>query len=385
MKLSLASLGAEPTARYLEQLKLAEQLGFHAFFHNDKKWAREVFSRLGAEPGARYLEQVKLAERLGFHAFFHNDKKWARDLFSRLGAATQVTSRIGLGTSVIDPYTRHPALMAQATATLAELAPGRVRVVMGSGSHFETLPGYGNPKPVAALRETTQLMRALWAGEKITIDGQVVKFRDGALDWKPSALPELYIASRGPQILKLAGQVADGVLIGSFATPPGVAYAREHVDAGIKAAGRTASDVRLCSWLYVCVLDREDDPVPDGVKRGVSFAFWSSRKAMTDLVDTLSSDVTDAFRSFLREAPHDWSAATMGELRRLIPRGILDSLAMVGTAAQIVERLRALETAGIEEVVIWPFPAAGQETEDLMLRLAKDVLPHVAERKEGMA
>ena len=124
---------------------------------------------LGAEPGARYLEQVKLAEQLGFHAFFHNDKKWARDLFSRLGAATQVTSRIGLGTSVIDPYTRHPALMAQATATLAELAPGRVRVVMGSGSHFETLPGYGNPKPVAALRESTQLMRALWAGEKISV------------------------------------------------------------------------------------------------------------------------------------------------------------------------------------------------------------------------
>ena len=64
---------------------------------------------------------------------------------------------------------------------------------MGSGSHFETLPGYGNPKPVAALRETTQLMRALWAGEKITLDGQVVKFKDGALDWKPSRHPaDLY-------------------------------------------------------------------------------------------------------------------------------------------------------------------------------------------------
>ncbi len=110
---------------------------------------------LGAEPGARYLEQVKLAERLGFHAFFHNDKKWARDLFSRLGAAAQLTSRIGFGTSVIDPFTRHPALMAQATATLAELAPGRFRVVLGSGSHFETLPGYGNGKPVAALRESS--------------------------------------------------------------------------------------------------------------------------------------------------------------------------------------------------------------------------------------
>src|SRR5262249_2506717 len=117
-----------------------------------------------AEPGARFLEQVKLAEQLGFHAFFHNDKKWAREVFSRLGAATQCTRTIGLGTSVIDPYTRHAALLAQATATLAELAPGRFRVIMGSGSHFETLPGYGSPKPVAGLREAAELMLRLWRG-----------------------------------------------------------------------------------------------------------------------------------------------------------------------------------------------------------------------------
>src|SRR3977135_1032593 len=110
------------------------------------------FASLGAEPGARFLDEVKLAERLGFHGFFYNDKKWAREGFPRVAAATQCTSPIGLGTSVVDPYTRHAALLAQAAATLAELAPGRFRVIMGSGSHFETLPGHGSPKPVAGLR-----------------------------------------------------------------------------------------------------------------------------------------------------------------------------------------------------------------------------------------
>jgi len=335
---------------------------------------------LGAEPAARYLEQIKLAELLGVHAYFHNDKKWARDVFSRLGAATQATSRIGLGTSVIDPYTRHPALLAQATATIAEMAPKRFRVIMGSGSHFETLPGYGSPKPVAGLREAADLMQRLWRGEKVTLDGEVVKFKDGALDWKPTAIPQLYIASRGPQILKLAGSIADGVLIGSFATPPGIDYAKAHILTGLQASKREWTDIRLCSWIYLSVLEREDDPVPEGIKRGVSFAFWSSRKALSALVDTLAPDASDAFRTFIRDAPHEWSPPIMDELRRLMPRGVLDSLALVGTAPQVVERLKALEVAGVQEIVIWPFPIPGQDMVDFIYKLAQDVLPHVSER-----
>jgi 5,10-methylenetetrahydromethanopterin reductase len=334
---------------------------------------------LGAEPGARFLEQVKLAERLGFHAFFHNDKKWAREVFSRLGAATQCTRTIGLGTSVIDPYTRHAALLAQATATLAELAPGRFRVIMGSGSHFETLPGYGSPKPVAGLREAAELMQRLWRGEKVTLDGEVVKFNDGSLDWTPSEVPQLYIASRGPQILKLAGAIADGVLIGSFATPPGIAYAREHILPGLKTSNRDWSDIRLCSWIYLSLLEREADPVPEGIKRGVSFAFWSSRKALSAMVDELAPDASDAFRQFIREAPHEWSPPIMEELRRLMPRGVIDSLALVGTAPQVVARLKALAAAGVQEIVIWPFPRARQDMDGFMQELARDVLPHVTD------
>jgi 5,10-methylenetetrahydromethanopterin reductase len=249
---------------------------------------------------------------------------------------------------------------------------------MGSGSHFETLPGYGNPKPVAALREATQLMRALWAGEKVSLDGQVVKFRDGALDWKPSITPPLYIASRGPQILKLAGEIADGVLIGSFATVPGIEYAKQHILPGLEIAKRGWSDIRMCSWIYLSLLDREDEPVPDGIRRGVSFAFWSSRKVLSQMADELAPDISPEFRRFIHEAPHEWSPPIMAELRRLVPRGIIDSLAVVGTAAQIVERLRKLEGAGIQEAIIWPFPKDGQETEDFMTRLARDVLPQVS-------
>ena len=64
----------------------------------------------------------------------------------------------------------------------------------------------------------------------------------------------------------------------------------------------------------------------------------------------------------------------------IIPRGVIDSLALVGTAPQVVDRLKALAAAGVQEIVIWPFPVAGQEIDDFMHRLAQDVLPHVSER-----
>jgi alkanesulfonate monooxygenase SsuD/methylene tetrahydromethanopterin reductase-like flavin-dependent oxidoreductase (luciferase family) len=98
------------------------------------------------------------------------------------------------------------------------------------------------------------------------------------------------------------------------------------------------------------------------------------------MVDELAPDASDAFRTFIREAPHEWSPPIMDELRRLLPRGVIDSLALVGTAPQVVERLDALARAGVEEIVIWPFPRQGQDMDGLMRELARDVLPHVADR-----
>src|SRR5262249_47525847 len=104
---------------------------------------------LGAEPGARFLEQVRLAELLGFHAYFHDQKRWGRGLFARRGGAPPVTARLVLGAGVIAPYARAPALIARAAAPLGGLAPGRVRLILGPGSALEALPGASRHNPVA--------------------------------------------------------------------------------------------------------------------------------------------------------------------------------------------------------------------------------------------
>lgn len=309
----------------------------------------------GAEPLARFLEHIKLAELLGFHAFFHGDEKWSREALSRLGAATQCTTRLGLGLCALDPFTRHPALVAQAAATLAEMAPGRFRLVMGSGGDFATLPGYGVLNPLEGLREAVDLLQRLWRGETVTLDGEAVKFKQGALAWKPATMPQLYISSREPLALTFAGSVADGVMIDSVATAPGIEYAKQHILPGLQAAGRDWTKIRLCAFIPVSVLEREDDPVPEAIARAASAVLSGNRKEPAD-------------------------TAGRSALQGMHARGILDSFALVGTGPQVLERLKALAGAGVQEAVISPYPAQGQDMEDFMFRLAKDVLPHFLEQ-----
>ncbi len=339
---------------------------------------------LGEEPTPRFLEQVRLAELLGFRAFFHADEKWTHDVYSRVGAAAVTTSRIGLGIAATDPYTRHPALTAQATATLAEMAPSRFTVVLGAGSHYETL-GLSGSKPVAAIREAAELMRRLWDGERVTMEGEVVKFHGGRLDFLPSARPEVWVAARGPRVFQLAGEIAEGAMVGSFATPTGIEYAKRNIELGLERSGRDWSQLKLVCWIYVSLLDAEDEPIPDNIRRGVGHALWSSRKLLFGMLDELAGDITDEFRTFMRDAPHVWSPEVMGELRRLIPRGLFDSLAIAGTAAQVVARIAALEAAGVDEIVIWPFPREGEDVERLISRLGDQVLPAVSPAPERAA
>jgi 5,10-methylenetetrahydromethanopterin reductase len=337
---------------------------------------------LGEEPADRFVPFARLCELLGYDSFCHADEKWTRDVWVRLALAAAGTSRIGLGITVTDPYTRHPALTAQAGATLGEASNGRLRIFLGAGSHFETLPGVASVRPVVGIREMIQLMRGLWAGERMTLDGEVVRFLGGKLDFsvQEDHRPELWVASRGPQILAAGGAHADGVLIGSFATPEGVRWAKGEIARGLDRAERTWNDVKLSSWLYVSVLEHADDPVPEGVRRGVSHALWSSRKVVSTILAGMDLTDADEFRAFLRDAPHEWSPEVMAELRRLIPRSVIDVLAMVGTAEQLGERLGALRDEGIGEVIAWPFPAEGMDVEDFAVQFAHEVFPRVRGR-----
>jgi coenzyme F420-dependent glucose-6-phosphate dehydrogenase len=166
-----------------------------------------------------------LAEELGFDSVFVSDhlQPWRHDdghapaALPFLGALAARTERILIGTSVLTPTFRyHPAVVAQAFATLGLLAPGRVILGVGSGESLNEVPlGLTWPdgkERFARLKEAVSLIKQLWVEDRVTFDGQFYKTELATIYDKPEQPVPIYIGASGPAATRMAGRVADGFI-----------------------------------------------------------------------------------------------------------------------------------------------------------------------------
>jgi coenzyme F420-dependent glucose-6-phosphate dehydrogenase len=176
-------------------------------------------------PPAELLGYGEQAERLGFDSVFVSDhlQPWRHDgghapaALPWLGALAARTERVLIGTSVLTPTFRyHPAVIAQAFATLGCLAPGRVVLGVGSGESLNEVP-LGTPWPdgkerFARLKEAVALIRQLWTADRVTFEGTYYGTELATIYDKPEQPVPIYIGASGPAATRLAGRVADGFI-----------------------------------------------------------------------------------------------------------------------------------------------------------------------------
>ncbi|HQZ33964.1 MAG TPA: LLM class flavin-dependent oxidoreductase [Ilumatobacteraceae bacterium] len=165
-------------------------------------------------PVARMAALGRAAEDLGFTRCWVYDEGLAtRDVYITLAAIAQVTSHIELGTGITNPYTRHPAATAAAIATLDELSGGRAFLGIGAGGSLTLAPlGIERAKPLSAVRDTMLACRALFSGQPVTMSCSGFELRGATLGFARPDL-EIWLAGRGPRMLALGGELADGVML----------------------------------------------------------------------------------------------------------------------------------------------------------------------------
>jgi alkanesulfonate monooxygenase SsuD/methylene tetrahydromethanopterin reductase-like flavin-dependent oxidoreductase (luciferase family) len=149
------------------------------------------------------------------------------------------TARLRVGIGVLPAPLRNVVTAAMDTAMLHRLFPGRVTVGVGHGvQDWMGRIGAAAESPMTLLSEYLAALRALLAGDRVTVDGRYVRLADVALEWPPPAPPPTLIAAIGPRTLRLSGEAADGtILVGTDADA--VRRARDLIDSGRAAAGRT--------------------------------------------------------------------------------------------------------------------------------------------------
>jgi len=320
-------------------------------------------------PPAELAEQARRLEELGYDEIWLPDERLLRNVYVSLAAIAGATSRVGLGTAVTNPYTRNPAITAAAIATVDELSGGRTRLGLGAGAGLGAY-GLDRRRPVVALRETTEIVRLLTSNRTGGYEGELFSLDRTQLDFPAIRPVPIYLAARGPQILRLAGEIADGAIIGGFAQPAGIEYARRMIGEGLAVAGRERADIDELAWLYVSASpDRTAARI--AVSRIVLVSLVSSRP----ILDELGIELPARLREHLDSTGWAFPRESPAEAAELLPDEIVDAFAVHGTPEDCVERIETIRATGLSHVCFVLFPPAGETVMQLAARLAAEVLP----------
>jgi 5,10-methylenetetrahydromethanopterin reductase len=325
---------------------------------------------LADTPAAELAGRAGRLEAAGFDQLWLADERLLRNVYVGLAAMAAGTHRSRIGPSVTNPYTRHPALTAAAIATVDELSGGRAVLALGAGGGLEQF-GIDRVNPVGALREATEIIRGLTAGQKVDFAGRHFTVNGAQLNFPGRQIP-VYLAARGPRILELAGEVADGVIIGGFAQPAGLGYALDRVASGLDRAGRGWADIDVVAWLYTCVSD-DREAARRAVSRMVMASVITSRTILDQLGIVLPDELAD------RVASGRWTYAEdeMLAAARLLPEEVIEAFAVYGTAQECVRRLREIRSCGARQLAFVVLPGAGMTWDEVAMRIAREVLPMI--------
>lgn len=216
------------------------------------------------------LDCVRYAESRGFEAVWQAESRLVRDAIVPMAAYAAVTERIKVGSAVINNWTRNIGLLAATFLTLDDLAQDRI--ICGIGAWWDPLAknvGIDRKKPLTAMKETVLILRRLLNLERVTFDGEFIHVSGIELDVvhgrrEPRHVP-IMIGATGDQMMELAGEVADGVVLNYCAPPEHNDHAMELLEKGTQKSGRKLEDLER-PQLIVCSVDHDHDKAIEASK-----------------------------------------------------------------------------------------------------------------------
>jgi F420-dependent oxidoreductase-like protein len=314
--------------------------------------------RLAQTDWAEASAYVTEAERLGVHDVW-SAEAWGHDAVTPLAYMAARTSRIRLGTGIIQVGTRTPALVAMTAMSLASMSNGRFVLGLGvSGPQvIEGWHGIRFDRPVQRMREIVEIVRRAITGEHLAYNGKLYELPLPGGEGKAirsAARPQpgipIYLATLSPKSLEMTGEIADGWLGTSF-MPEHAGVFTDHLAAGATRAGRSLAELDLQAGGFVAFSDDVDRLIP-ARKPGLAFTLGAMGSRQHNFYN-------EAFRragyeDVAVEVQRLWLGGKREEAAARVPDDLVLKTNLLGTEAMIRDRLGAYRRAGITTLRVEP-------------------------------
>ena len=316
-----------------------------------------VYMRVpGTQPMSELMTLIRGIEAAGFDgAGILDSQMISRDTFVVLGQAAAATSRMTLFPAVTNPFTRDASVLAGGIQTVEELAPGRVKFVIGTG--------YTSASTIGRKAATLAEMRQCIATVKTLVAGGTVDFHgtSGKLTFSSRRRIPVIMAASGLKAIETAAEIADGVLLLVGFNQGIVDKALSHLEAGAKRGGRKLDDLEII-WAARTGLAKTNDEArrmarPTAVHWGV--LRWGGHWVEPAGLTLPKFDIPDAVWKVYPDLSHaeNWDEAI--EATSFVPDDVIaqlcDAYGLIGTPEYVADRIAAMTRRGVRNIYLMPF------------------------------
>jgi 5,10-methylenetetrahydromethanopterin reductase len=287
------------------------------------------------------VEVAIAAEAAGFSDVWLPDHYFLRDAYAAQALIAERTSRIRLGTAVVSPLLRHPVLLVSSASTINELSGGRAIMGVGVGGfEFPTQLMMKLDRPLSIAREAVRIIRELPKGET-DIQGHVFSAVGAKLVWDGGQFP-VYMAARGPKMLELAGEIADGVITHGL-TQSYIEFCLERIRTGAEKAGRDPGD---CERVLMFEVEMQEDirAAVDHLKPRATI--MAGGEYAESLIPVFGLDPAQVMP--LRAAVR----ARDPDAGRLVTDEMVHAFCVAGSPERLASRLQEMADAGVGRVIL---------------------------------
>jgi F420-dependent oxidoreductase-like protein len=283
------------------------------------------------------------------------------------------TTRLLLGTGIMQISARAPSMTAMTALTLAALSGDRFLLGLGASGPqvVEGLQGLPFARPLRRMRETIEIVRMAFRGEKLEYAGEIHRLplpggEGKALRLAQPANPRIpvYLATLAPKMLELTGELADGWLGTSF-TPEHAEAHLAHIRRGAERAGRSPDEIEICVQAAVGFAD-DPEPLVRSRKPYLAFTLGAMGSAKTNFYNEAYR--RGGFADAAAEVQRLWLEGRREEAARRVPDEMVLQSGLLGTEAMVRERIRAYRDAGVGMLTLGPIGEGATEQLDVLGR-----------------